>query len=488
MKIILLGLLVLVGCKTSPNPEFCCSSEADCAAFGVSELRSCGAGLTCDEHRCVRAKCGTDADCSPEHPLCSSGFCVDCDEAHACTATEPVCDLSTNTCEICSDHADCSSRPETPYCNGSACVQCLSSTQCSAATPFCDGGTCRECERDAECETHACGLDGRCVPEDQIVWLSSSSHNQGTCTRTDPCEYLDFLSTVLNDRHHVVMEPGVYPSAGYFDFPGLFIHGNGSVIIHAGNTQVPTMNLAGAGMVVRDLTISMTQTGQAALWVRGEGIVLDSITLAAGVKRLTVDNYLGSSYKASAIARNLKILNSIDSVAVDVASNGELTIDGGVISGGTVGIQGAPGAKVHLRNVMISRTTQRALELGSAVGDVESSTIADAGAATQAAPCAVTCNPNLRVTSSIIWQPSCAVGAADAAGPCTFQSSIVSNAPAPGITNVDPRFVNPAGGDYHLQPSSPAKDAVGTGPATDFEGDLRPRGAGFDIGADEAAP
>jgi hypothetical protein len=100
----------------------------------------------------------------------------------------------------------------------------------------------------------------------------------------------------------------------------------------------------------------------------------------------------------------------------------------------------------------------------------------------------VSCNPNLRVTSSIIWQQSCAGAAGDAAGACTFQSSIVANGPAPGITNVDPRFVNPLARDYHLQPSSPARDAVDTGPATDFEGDPRPRGARFDLGADEAAP
>jgi hypothetical protein len=64
--------------------------------------------------------------------------------------------------------------------------------------------------------------------------------------------------------------------------------------------------------------------------------------------------------------------------------------------------------------------------------------------------------------------------------------AIVSNAPAPGITNVDPQCVNRAGGNYHIQSTSPAKDAVDTGPAFDFEGDPRPHGLRFDIGADEA--
>jgi hypothetical protein len=52
--------------------------------------------------------------------------------------------------------------------------------------------------------------------------------------------------------------------------------------------------------------------------------------------------------------------------------------------------------------------------------------------------------------------------------------------------NVDPKFVDAPNRDYHIAPTSPARDAVDTGPSTDFEGDPRPRGAKFDIGADEA--
>ena len=56
-----------------------------------------------------------------------------------------------------------------------------------------------------------------------------------------------------------------------------------------------------------------------------------------------------------------------------------------------------------------------------------------------------------------------------------------------GNISVDPQFVNAAGGDLHLQPGSPCVDAgcsIG-GLTQDFEGDPRPHGSGFDIGADE---
>jgi predicted outer membrane repeat protein len=51
----------------------------------------------------------------------------------------------------------------------------------------------------------------------------------------------------------------------------------------------------------------------------------------------------------------------------------------------------------------------------------------------------------------------------------------------------DPRFANPASGDFHLTVGSVAIDAGGdVGIFTDFEGDPRPSGGGFDLGYDEA--
>jgi len=51
----------------------------------------------------------------------------------------------------------------------------------------------------------------------------------------------------------------------------------------------------------------------------------------------------------------------------------------------------------------------------------------------------------------------------------------------------DPLFVNAAGADFHLQENSPAIDTGSPtdAPSDDFEGQARPSGAGYDIGADE---
>jgi hypothetical protein len=56
-----------------------------------------------------------------------------------------------------------------------------------------------------------------------------------------------------------------------------------------------------------------------------------------------------------------------------------------------------------------------------------------------------------------------------------------------GVINSDPLFVNPATANFHLMPSSPAKDMADPGATldTDIDGDARPQGAARDMGADE---
>jgi predicted outer membrane repeat protein len=54
------------------------------------------------------------------------------------------------------------------------------------------------------------------------------------------------------------------------------------------------------------------------------------------------------------------------------------------------------------------------------------------------------------------------------------------------LFNQPPAFVDPANGDYHIRVGSPAIDAgVDAGVTTDIDGQPRPAGSGFDLGADE---
>ncbi|MGN6109331.1 MAG: choice-of-anchor Q domain-containing protein [Kofleriaceae bacterium] len=284
------------------------------------------------------------------------------------------------------------------------------------------------------------------------------------------------LAQTSETRNHVVLEPSLYYATMGVGLNGLVVHGNGSLLEELPGAAPWTLS---ASVLVKDVTVRSPPNGGTTIVVRRKGVVFENVSFDRA-RHLRI---LGTG---GLTARKLRFSYALDPSAILVEPGGELVIDGAVISGGKVGIEAQTNAKIDLKNVLIWGTSQRALELSQAIGEVSFSTIADAGATTASPPCAMSCNPNVRVTSSIVWQPSCASGPGDAAGPCTFQSSIVSNGPTPGAMNVDPRFVNPSARDYHLEVGSPARDAVDSGPPLDFEGDPRPRGARFDLGADEA--
>lgn len=89
-------------------------------------------------------------------------------------------------------------------------------------------------------------------------------------------------------------------------------------------------------------------------------------------------------------------------------------------------------------------------------------------------------SPSVDIVGTII--------ASNAGGPdlvgCTPSYCLIGDTPASG-TNItgDPLL----DGDYHLRSMSPCVDQGGpSGPSRDFDGEPRPRGIAFDIGADEA--
>lgn len=82
----------------------------------------------------------------------------------------------------------------------------------------------------------------------------------------------------------------------------------------------------------------------------------------------------------------------------------------------------------------------------------------------------------------------------------TYNNNLVYNATTPwalltsthsGDVTGDPRFVNAAGGDFHLAQGSPAIDSGLSAtyvPTTDLDGKGRPQGSGVDLGAFETSP
>jgi hypothetical protein len=463
--LLLIAAALAAACSTKPVPGVCCIGAEDCSRLGLSEDRPCPAGQACVEFQCAVPSCST----------------------HGCAAEAPVCDVAAGVCTGCTDSADCSRFAGTGVCNPQtgSCVECLAQADCTAPTePVCDGGSCRGCRLDTECPSGACGDDGACVPEVNIAYLHPNGLDAGTCPRGAPCKKIQFGATKTSiSRNHIVLAAGLYDLGADTEFiaPGsvpaqrLFIHGSGSVIRTTSDTVTISISV---DAVIRDLEII------------GNGRGLHVATTGRSIlERVKVrgSNALGIAFSGDVLMRDISIEGS--GRAIDMNFAARLTLNGGIIENPNVGIASSSNAAtVDISNLLVFGATDVAFDLASSAGGTVSfTTVADSGTDAGSGPRAFRCptSGSLTVRSSIIWAPGTVARPAIDSG-CTLVSTIVGPTAVLGATNVDPLFVDAAGRDYRLSAGSPARDAVDAGPATDFEGDPRPRGARFDLGADEA--
>ena len=70
----------------------------------------------------------------------------------------------------------------------------------------------------------------------------------------------------------------------------------------------------------------------------------------------------------------------------------------------------------------------------------------------------------------------------------TFRGNLTQNSRCTGdLPSANPGFASAANGDFHVTSSSPLVDRLAGGPARDWDGDVRPWGSAYDVGADEVA-
>ncbi len=457
---LVLALISVAGCAVR-NPAVCCETADDCKNLESMDIVTCPSGHVCRVNTCVIPSCTTATevtDCTdPMAPTCDQGVCAGCDATRACPDVAQVCKVDNGTC-----------------------VACVMNADCEAAAPICDSNSCRGCRVDAECDSEACGDDGACVPTAGVAYIDPGGVDTGTCDHDHACATPGFaLATMSDSRQHLVIHHGTYPfglavSPATTSATKLVVHGNDSTIGNTSNNE--TLRINGIQMTARNVTI-----------LEGQDDTINVVASATLV--LEHVNISGTSDVAGKLTlRDARISTLLTSTAISMSAGSTVVIDGAVLTGGGIlsTATGTPNPTLNASNLIISGVDDLAMNLSGVVGFVRFTTIANSGKVGGTGAFAVKCSTsgNVVIQSTIIWTPGSSVAHPPIDTPCVIHDSIIGPTTVAGSLNADPMFVDP-NLDFHLMMASPAHDAVDQGPATDFEGDVRPKGVRFDIGADE---
>jgi len=254
--------------------------------------------------------------------------------------------------------------------------------------------------------------------------------------------------------------------------PSLFVHGGGATITApAGND--------GTNVVVGSITTTLQNLN----FIRNgtAGGAVQSFGAPCTLKHVKATG-TGILVGANGILSDVEIADADTAIYIDGSTH--LSLDRVIIHGGFKAVRaGTAGANVDIKNLLVFDTAGVALDVPGATGTIAFSTIADSANSTS--PSEVNCSNGLMLQASIVWTPQSPT-IASIAGGCTLSSVIAGPAAVSGAMNMNPMFTDEVHRDYHLAPNSPARDVLDSGPTTDFEGDTRPQGSGYDLGADEA--